>query len=76
MFNKDLTPFMQSLSRILQSDRASERKALLAGWRDVCDVIKVVTLSLLNLPVVCSHNCRVVILCSACMSYNYTMQPV
>ena len=36
MFNKDLTQLMQSLSRILQSDRASERRALLAGWRDLC----------------------------------------
>ena len=29
----------------------------------MCDVVKVVTLSLLNLPVVCSHNCSVGILC-------------
>ena len=35
--------------------------------RLVCDVV---TLSLLNLPVVCSHNCSVAILCSACLSYN------
>ena len=31
IFNKDLTQFMQSLSRERQT-RASKRKALLAGW--------------------------------------------
>ena len=31
IFNKDLTRFMQSLSRECQN-RASKRKALLAGW--------------------------------------------
>ena len=31
IFNKDLTRFMQSLSRERQN-RASKRKALLAGW--------------------------------------------
>ena len=33
IFNKDLTRFMQSLSRERQN-RASKRKALLAGWSD------------------------------------------
>ena len=32
IFNKDLTRFMQSLSREHQN-RASKRKALLAGWK-------------------------------------------
>ena len=34
MLNKDLTRFMQSLSRELQN-RASKRKALLAGWTQI-----------------------------------------
>ena len=35
IFNKDLTRFMQSLSRERQN-RASKRKALLAGWKLHC----------------------------------------
>ena len=35
MFNKDLTPFKQSLSRVRQNQK-SERMALLAGLSTVC----------------------------------------
>ena len=35
IFNKDLTRFMQSLSRERQN-QASKRKALLAGWSATC----------------------------------------
>ena len=36
IFKKDLTRFIQSLSRERQN-RASKRKALLAGWVSYCD---------------------------------------
>ena len=37
MFNKDVTPFMQSLSPV-HHDRASERKVLLAGCTFTCSI--------------------------------------
>ena len=40
----------------------------------MCHVVKVLTLSLLNLPVTFSHNCSVAILCSAYVSYTLCNQ--
>ena len=40
----------------------------------MCHVVKVLTLSLLNLPVTCSHNCSFAILCSAYVPYTLCNQ--
>ena len=40
MLNKDLTPFMQSRSRVRQNP-AKERKVLLEGWLENCEFINV-----------------------------------
>ena len=75
MFNKDLTQFMQSLSRILQSDRASEKRALLAGWRDLCVtstklsrclcwICLLFVVIIVALPFFAARACHIIILCS------------